>query len=238
MAQNSSTAGEQHHDGQCPSLTPMPPIKITTVGSPSFSSPESNFKPISSNRGATFFAGVELKQLKFVTIGDGAVGKTSLLISFTRNQFSGRYVPTVFDNKSIVVTLDGADYQIGLWDTAGQVLFTSLIFLLTSAQEEYDRLRPLSYPSTDCFLMCFSISSPPSYDNCRLKWKPEVNHYNPNARIILIGTKKDLRDDSATNKKLDEELHVRPVSRIDGEKLMVEIGCASYLGFSSPCNSF
>jgi len=57
------------------------------------------------------------------------------------------------------------------------------------------RLRPLSYPQTDVFLICFSLVSPASYENVRAKWFPEVSHHCPNTPVILVGTKLDLRDD-------------------------------------------
>ncbi len=57
-----------------------------------------------------------------------------------------------------------------------------------SGQEDYDRLRPLSYPDTDVILMCFSIDSPDSLENIPEKWTPEVRHFCPtgtNNRVFV-----------------------------------------------------
>jgi len=77
--------------------------------------------------------------------------------------------------------VDGKPVNLGLWDTAGQ--------------EDYDRLRPLSYPQTDVFLIAFSIISQHSFDNVKSKWFPEIQHHAPNVPLILVGTKSDLRND-------------------------------------------
>jgi len=120
------------------------------------------------------------KQVKCVIVGDGEVGKTCMLISYTSNKFPSDYVPTVFDNYQALLNVNGQQVQLGLWDTAGQ--------------DDYDRLRPLSYPNTDIFLICFSLIRRATLDNVFGKWVPEVNHYNQGTPSLLIGTKLDLRD--------------------------------------------
>lgn len=156
--------------------------------------------------------------IKLVVVGDGAVGKTCLLISYTANAFPVEYIPTVFDNYSCNVMFEGKGYNLGLWDTAGQ--------------EEYDRLRPLSYPQTDCFLLCYSIVAPSSLDNCKQKWYPEISHHCPEARTILVGLKKDLRNDTDTLAKLAEK-RLHPVTPEEAQKLCKELGCVKHLECSA-----
>jgi len=112
--------------------------------------------------------------IKCVTVGDGAVGKTCLLISYTSNTFPTDYVPTVFDNFSANVVVNGSTVNLGLWDTAGQ--------------EDYNRLRPLSYRGADVFILAFSLISKASYENVSKKWIPELKHYAPGVPIVLVGT--------------------------------------------------
>ncbi|KAL1407723.1 Rho-related protein rac1B [Vanrija albida] len=158
------------------------------------------------------------RNIKCVVVGDGAVGKTCLLISYTTNAFPGEYVPTVFDNYSSQVIVDGMTVQLGLWDTAGQ--------------EDYDRLRPLSYPQTDVFLICFSVVSPASFENIRTKWWPEIQHHSPGTPIILVGTKLDLREDPAQVERLRERRQ-SPIQYAQGAALQQDIKASRYLECSA-----
>jgi small GTP-binding protein len=59
------------------------------------------------------------KSLKVVIVGDGNVGKSSLLIRILSNEFHYNYMPTVYDNYSAEMDYNGEKYSIELWDTAG-----------------------------------------------------------------------------------------------------------------------
>merc|ERR1712212_1089008 len=149
---------------------------------------------------------IKMQTIKCVVVGDGAVGKTCLLISYTTNKFPSEYVPTVFDNYAVTVMIGGEPYTLGLFDTAGQ--------------EDYDRLRPLSYPETDVFLVCFSTISPSSMKNVSLKWVPEIQEAFKKVPVVLVGTKIDLR--------ADKEFADTAVSTEKGHALAKEVGAAAY----------
>ncbi|KAJ3277096.1 hypothetical protein HDV01_000148 [Terramyces sp. JEL0728] len=128
---------------------------------------------------------------KLVVVGDGACGKTSLLLAFSKGTFSEQYVPTVFDNSVVDVKVDGQQYELSLWDTAGQ--------------EDYDRLRPLSYSDTHVVLICFSIINPDSLENITEKvWHSEVLQFCGSVPIVLVGLKADLREDQRAVTQLNQ----------------------------------
>lgn len=159
-----------------------------------------------------------MESIKCVVVGDGAVGKTCLLISYSTNAFPSSYTPTVFDNYTASVMVDGKPISLNLWDTAGQ--------------DDYDGLRPLSYPQTDIFLVCFSIISVTSFENVKLKWHPEVQHHAPHVPTILVGTKGDLRDDEVTIKTLQSK-GIRMVTTEEAVRRSKDMGAVKYLECSA-----
>jgi len=127
-------------------------------------------------------------ELKFVVVGDGAVGKTCLLQAFSDGNVNRDHVPTIFENSQKIFTHNNVKYNLDLWDTAGQ--------------ENFDRLRPLSYKGVDCFLLCFDVSNNTSLDNIKYKWIKEVqaaieankkNEQHAKGQVMLVGTKSDMR---------------------------------------------
>jgi len=165
-----------------------------------------------------------MEHLKAVVVGDGTVGKTCALISYTDNKFSNDHIPTIFDNYTANVMVGTKVVSLNLWDTAGQ--------------EDYDRLRPLSYAQTDVFLLCFSLISRTSFLNAQTKWMPELRFYGDrngaHTPIILVGTKSDLRDDPM----LQAQSMANPncngaISHAEGLEVAKKMGCAAYVECSA-----
>lgn len=204
-----------------------------------------------------------MRSIKCVVIGDGAVGKTSLLISYTTNTFPTDYIPTVFDNYSAKIAvrppsslqpgniqskniknndanqisnkssnhntesnskkLDEVPndnfnndniqfFKLNLWDTAGQ--------------DEYDKLRPLSYPQTDIFLICFSVTDRTSFNNLKEKWLNELKQHanidksefyknTGSLPVLIVGTKADLRENGTSNSICENSDSKKDVIDID-----------------------
>ncbi|VDM36896.1 unnamed protein product [Toxocara canis] len=114
----------------------------------------------------------EARVLKCVLVGDAAVGKTSLIVSYTTNGYPQDYVPTAFDNYSVLVRVDNQPIRLQLCDTAGQA--------------EFDSLRPFSYPDTDVFLLCFNVMLPSTLRSITEHWLPEISKSSPNTPSELL----------------------------------------------------
>ncbi|KAG8902109.1 Rho GTPase [Tulasnella sp. 403] len=128
-------------------------------------------------------------------------------------EFPKDYEPTIFENYVAEIRLDGKPVQLALWDTAGQ--------------EEYERLRPLSYSKAHVILIAFAIDTPDSLENVSVKWIEEVRSIcGPNVPVILVGCKADLRPTDASLTNMDPNLPY--VTRARGEQVASEIGARAY----------
>ncbi|XP_072239994.1 rho-related GTP-binding protein RhoU-like [Leuresthes tenuis] len=153
------------------------------------------------------------RKVNCVLVGDGAVGKTSLIVSYTTNGYPTEYVPTAFDNFTVMVVVDGKPVRVQLCDTAGQ--------------DELERLRPLCYRNADVFLLCYSVVRPCSFRNLTNKWVPEIRQHCPGVPLILVGTQLDLREDVKVLIHLAQNQQ-RPVGTEEGQRLAQELGAVSF----------
>jgi len=151
------------------------------------------------------------KIVKCGVVGDGTVGKTTLLLSYITQAFITEYTPTVFDNFSAIEEVNGEVINVILWDTAGQ--------------DDYAQIRTTCYNNCkyDVFLLCFSVIHRDSFDNIKYKWLPELKQNSPGTPFILVGTKADLRDDA-------NSVHI---SQKEGSKRAKEIRAHSYIECTS-----
>ncbi|KAE9410726.1 ras-domain-containing protein [Gymnopus androsaceus JB14] len=157
---------------------------------------------------------------KLVIVGDGYCGKTTLLVQLTLGYFRRVNILTIFDNYVADIEVDGKHVELALWDTSGL--------------EDYDLLRPLSYPETHVVVICFAIDSPDSLENVQEKWIAEVRHFCPGIPIIFVGCKSDHRYDPKTIERLRQpEYNQHPVTHEEGMEVSKKIGAMMYLECSS-----
>lgn len=152
------------------------------------------------------------REYKCVVVGDGGVGKTSMLIRYVNDDFLTEYMPTCFDSYSVPLDLGDRQGTLILADTAGQ--------------ETYDRLRTLSYYNTDVFIVCFSITSIDSFINVRSRWVPELQVYRPGTPFLLVGTQADLRQSPPSSSQVS-------VPARKGKKLARKVGALGYMECSA-----
>ncbi|KAH8828696.1 ras-related C3 botulinum toxin substrate 1 [Flagelloscypha sp. PMI_526] len=158
--------------------------------------------------------------IKLVVIGDKAVGKTCLLTRYHYETFPFHDAPMMSDYflKNVQVP------EIG---------HIQLALFYTNRAVDYERLRLLSYPTTDVVLICFSIANPASLNNVEEKWIQEVRHHLPDVPVALVGCQTDLRDDLYTAEQLESRGYQRPCSFEEGKIIAQKIGAAHYVECSA-----
>ncbi|KAJ3404314.1 GTP-binding protein Rho1 [Chytriomyces hyalinus] len=152
---------------------------------------------------------------KFVVVGDGFTGKTCMLFVYTKGLFPEVYVPTVFENQVTDIQIDGRRYLLALWDTAGQ--------------EDYSRLRPLSYPDSDVILICYSVDILDSFDNIQTQ---KLSTTAKGVPFLLVALKTDLRNDPTVIATLAKSGQ-SPIQAAQGRELAEKIGAYRYVECSA-----
>ncbi|XP_059617785.1 ras-like GTP-binding protein RhoL [Phlebotomus argentipes] len=115
----------------------------------------------------------------FVIVGDGRVGKTTLLFTYTNGFYQESTVPTIYDREETSVRFNGEDYPVQFHDTAGQ--------------EDYESASRFAYSVADVIILCYAVPERISFENIELKWIPKIIKARPNVPIVLVGTKHDVK---------------------------------------------
>ncbi|KAJ5076582.1 rho gtpase [Anaeramoeba ignava] len=134
-----------------------------------------------------------MEKYKVIFIGDGAIGKTSLLLTYDLKYLPEEYIPTIYDNFSKNFKIEeNKEIEIVFWDT--------------ERRDYDDRLFPLYYPETDLIVICFAIDDYYSFENIENFWILEIGKYIPKySKRILVGTKMDLRNNEERINELKEK---------------------------------
>ncbi|XP_047465898.1 rho-related GTP-binding protein RhoN-like [Mugil cephalus] len=154
-----------------------------------------------------------LLRCKIVVVGDTQCGKTALLHVFAKDSYPENYVPTVFENYTASFEIEKQRIELNMWDTSGSAY--------------YDNVRPLAYPDSDAVLICFDISRPETLDSVLKKWQGETQEFCPNAKVVLVGCKLDMRTDLNVLRELSKHRLI-PVTHEQGTNLARQIGAVAY----------
>ncbi|KAJ4241535.1 hypothetical protein NW757_012234 [Fusarium falciforme] len=160
--------------------------------------------------------GTTIVRKKMTVIGP-VVGKTALIRTFVEKKCPPEYLlPTIFEN--YVADIDiGCPLELAIWDTAGLA--------------DYERLRPLSYPDTDLFLLCFDLGHSDLLSDVEDVWIPELRKDYPKTPMVLVGCRKDVRECPPAVDELGYKED--PVSWAAGEALARKIGAVMYMECSA-----
>ncbi|KAK4119271.1 ras-domain-containing protein [Parathielavia appendiculata] len=152
---------------------------------------------------------------KLIMVGPWKCGKTEALMTFAHGRWFGDdyFRPGIFESYVTDTEVDGKHVELALTDTSGN--------------EDYVRLRPLSYPDTRVVILAFAIDRPSSLEEACALWVSESTHYCPDAPTVLVGLKEDLRDHPGTIREL-ATTNQKPVSYQQGLAAARYIGAAAY----------
>uniref|UniRef100_A0A8C6SK98 Rho family GTPase 2 n=1 Tax=Neogobius melanostomus TaxID=47308 RepID=A0A8C6SK98_9GOBI len=155
-----------------------------------------------------------LLRCKIVVVGDTECGKTALLHVFAKDSYPEvSQISININQKKKSFEIEKQRIELNMWDTSGSAY--------------YDNVRPLAYPDADAVLICFDISRPETLDSVLKKWQGETQEFCPNAKIVLVGCKLDMRTDLSVMRELAKHRLI-PVTHEQGTGLARQIGAVAY----------
>nr|OQO22875.1 GTP-binding protein ypt5 [Rachicladosporium sp. CCFEE 5018] len=136
--------------------------------------------------------GARFAQFKLVLLGESAVGKSSLVLRFVKDQFDDYRESTIgaaFLTQTIALD-DQTTVKFEIWDTAGQ--------------ERYKSLAPMYYRNANCAVVVYDITQAASLDKAK-SWVKELQRQaNENIIIALAGNKLDLVTESPDKRAVSQ----------------------------------
>ena len=150
-------------------------------------------------------AGAKCKKVLFIS--EFAADINNLIRNYCKDEFPDRQI--LYDNYSINVDVDGVNLELSLTEIVGD-----------------QHLREMSYPNTDVIVLCFGVDRPQSLEGVQKKWIPEIKAHCPSVPIILVGTRKDARDNMNGNVALPNKEYIK---REEGMRVARKIKAAQYL---------
>ncbi|EDR21850.1 GTPase_rho, putative [Entamoeba dispar SAW760] len=154
---------------------------------------------------------------KCILVGDHCVGKNKLAAICSGIIPPGENPPGAVEDQKVSISVDGIKHTINIISTEGS--------------EDYAKLRPLSYPETDIFIVLFSIINYNSYSHVEKLWKPEIKEYCSDAPIILVGSYAEVRKNPEKLNSLAER-GITLISQEQGEVMAKRIGAVQYIEWS------
>jgi len=125
---------------------------------------------------------------KLLIIGDSGVGKSSILLRFADDMFSGSYITTIgVDFKIRTITVDEEKVKLQIWDTAGQ--------------ERFRTITSTYYRGTHGVIVVYDVTNAESFVNVK-RWLHEIDQNCEIVNKVLVGNKNDCQ---AENKVVEEE---------------------------------
>ena len=160
-----------------------------------------------------------MKQIKIAVIGEGAVGKTSLLTTYLTNAFPDEYLPHM---------LYDCSKEIYINDNKVNLIMLDYQFCDLSLKQD-----KLLFEGTQIFLICFSIDYIYSLKKVKKSWIPDKKAEFPDVPFILVGMKSDLRDKDNSNNYQNNFYKEDLISKETAENMAKKTGAVCYIECSS-----